>query len=93
MLKFEGKHILITGGPRGLGFEIAKGFVESGAVVSIFDIHEQNLEEAQKYLSGKKGSINTQKIHVADQEEVKAGVRKAEDIAPIDVLINNAGIA
>ena len=47
--KFDGKHALVTGGARGLGFEIAREFIFEGATISIFDINKESIKEVKKY--------------------------------------------
>ena len=91
--RFESKHVLVTGGARGLGFQVASEFIREGAIVTIFDIHEENLKEAKQKLTEGNGKVYVQSVDVSNQEEVKKGVLKAESVAPIEILINNAGIA
>ncbi|MFC2123620.1 SDR family NAD(P)-dependent oxidoreductase [Bacteroidota bacterium] len=91
--KFRNKHVLVTGGARGLGFEIATEFVKAGALVTIFDTHEQNLENARQKLSEGNGKVFVHLVDVSNQDEVKKGITRAESVAPVDILINNAGIA
>ena len=35
--RFAGKHVVVTGGGRGIGFEIARQFGQEGARLTIFD--------------------------------------------------------
>ena len=44
--QFSGKHVLITGGGRGIGFEIARQFGQQGARITIFDNAEDLLADA-----------------------------------------------
>ena len=48
----EGKVALITGGSGGIGFAIAKSFVESGCKVIITGTNEEKLRENCKKLGG-----------------------------------------
>lgn len=91
-LKFKNKHVFITGGARGLGYEIARQFGDAGAMVSLIDYNEKTLNEATKALQETGYQVNPFVLDVSDQEAVKACVDKCEAIAPIDVLVNNAGI-
>ena len=85
--------VLVTGGARGLGFEITRCFLNEGAKVSVFDINEESIQKAKKYLLEHADSVFFHKLDVSNLLEVKNGIREVESVAPLDVLINNAGIA
>jgi 3-oxoacyl-[acyl-carrier protein] reductase len=91
--RFQGKHVLITGGARGIGYEIARHFGFEGAILTLFDYHEANLEQAASQLRNEQISVRTRVVDVSDQEKVIKATEEAESIQPIDILINNAGIA
>jgi 3-oxoacyl-[acyl-carrier protein] reductase len=91
--RFDDKHVLITGGARGIGFEIAKQFSAEGAVVSLVDSHEENLSAAAKQLTGISAAVYSYCIDISYKSSVTDVVAKADAIKPIDILINNAGIA
>lgn len=93
MNRFLNKHVLITGAARGIGFEIARQFAEEGAVVSLLDSNKENLLKAAQYFenTGKKAHIHT--VDVSQRKKVVNAVETAERMQPIDILINNAGIA
>jgi 3-oxoacyl-[acyl-carrier protein] reductase len=91
--RFENKHVLITGAARGIGYEIAKQFIAEGAVVSLVDSHEKNLETASKQLKTAESALYSYCIDISSNTAVTEVVSKADSITPIDVLINNAGIA
>jgi 3-oxoacyl-[acyl-carrier protein] reductase len=91
--RFQNKHVLITGAARGIGFEIAKQFSAEGAVVSLIDYHAENLSAAAKQLTKDESSVYSYCIDISNKASVTEVISKAEAIKPIDVLINNAGIA
>jgi 3-oxoacyl-[acyl-carrier protein] reductase len=91
--RFENKHVLITGAARGIGFEIARQFMDEGATVSLVDYHAGNLAAAAKALSRDNTSVYTYCTDVSNQTEVTNVISQADATQPIDVLINNAGIA
>ncbi|MBD0254594.1 MAG: SDR family oxidoreductase [Cytophagales bacterium] len=91
--RFTGKHVLITGGARGIGFEIARQFAREGAFLTLFDTHAGNLEKAAADLRAGGARVQTYEVDVADLPQVTDAVARAEADAPIEVLINNAGIA
>ncbi|UCF35891.1 MAG: SDR family oxidoreductase [Acidobacteriota bacterium] len=90
--KFKGKHAIVTGGARSIGFEIARQFCAAGAMVSIFDYNQEALEIATTTLTNEGYRVNPFLVDVSDQLQVNLAVDRAEEIAPVDVLVNNAGI-
>ena len=47
----KGRHVLITGGSKGIGKEVAKEFAQRGANVTIFARNPQQLSEARQEIS------------------------------------------
>ena len=91
-MRFVNKHVLVTGAARGIGFEIARHFAEEGAMLTLFDNHEENLVIAKRSLN-EITRIQTHVVDVRSKVQVTKAVERAEQFAPIDVLINNAGVA
>jgi 3-oxoacyl-[acyl-carrier protein] reductase len=91
-MRFVNKHVLITGAARGIGFGIARHFAHEGAILTLFDNHTENLLQAKDGLK----EITRTQTHVVDvrsKARVTEAVEHAEKFAPIDILINNAGVA
>ena len=81
---------IVTGGAQGLGFGIAKRFIESGAEVIIWDIDKELLKSAEKKLNNNKATF--QSVNVANFEDVKKNIDQITAEKKIDILINNAGV-
>ncbi len=85
-----GKVALITGGGSGIGFEIAKCLLLSGAEVIITGRRQNMLEEAQRNLGDKCHFIVNDVTDLSKTEElVDTLITK---YGKIDILINNAGV-
>ncbi len=89
----SGKVALVTGGSKGLGKAMARGFAEAGADVVISSRHENELRAALDEIlqgTGRRG-----RYVVADmrrREDVSRLARTAlEQMGRVDVLVNNAG--
>ncbi len=80
---------LITGGTRGLGRAIATFLQVAGYRVAV--VYCSNDAAAASFRQAT--SIPAYKWDVADFDACRAGVMQVEnDLGPIDILINNAGI-
>ena len=91
--RFSGRHVLITGGARGIGWEIARHFAAEGAVLSLMDYHVENLHVAIDSLTSAGHSAYGYPTDVSKKNSVDEAIGHAERVQPIDILVNNAGIA
>jgi NAD(P)-dependent dehydrogenase (short-subunit alcohol dehydrogenase family) len=82
--------VLVTAGASGIGFEIARAFLASGARVYTCDIDRQALDSAAERLPGVKIGV----CDIGDRASVEEMVvDAAARLEGINVLVNNAGIA
>src|ERR1700738_2826897 len=90
---FKGEVVVVTGGSRGLGLEIAQAFGAAGATVVITARRTQWLHEAAQQLQGQGVIVHAMVCDVADPSSVEQVVGKIlETCGKIDVLVNNAGL-
>lgn len=90
---FQGEVVVVTGGSRGLGLEIAQGFGNAGATVVITARREQWLNEAETILKEQGIAVYTFICDVANLASVEQLVtRTLETCGKIDILVNNAGL-
>jgi 3-oxoacyl-[acyl-carrier protein] reductase len=86
---FTGSSVLVTGGAQGIGFELARYFVDAGATVSVLDRDADTLESAWDGVDG----VRRVAVDVADTAAVARAVADVVEWAGgIDVAVNNAGI-
>lgn len=87
--RLKGKRIIVTGGGRGLGFAMAKRFVEEGAEVLIAGRNEETLKNSASEIGCKYLRLDVQKV-----ESFQEFFDKAESyLGKINCLVNNAGIS
>ena len=65
----EGKAVLVTGGSRGLGFEITRALLEQNARVSICGRKQEGLDQAKAELAAQDHLLAV-RAHVAKEEDV-----------------------
>ncbi|KAF4312595.1 hypothetical protein SLS57_011648 [Botryosphaeria dothidea] len=98
MAKFTlpGKVAVVTGGGRGLGFNMAQALSEVGVRgIAIMDVQKQLGEEAARELSEQTGvDVRFYQVDVRDGGAINQAVTDIVDhFGSIDVLLNAAGIA
>ncbi|MDE7218085.1 MAG: glucose 1-dehydrogenase [Oscillospiraceae bacterium] len=90
-----GKTAFVTGGSRGIGRAIVRQLAAEGYAVGINYLQSEGLaEELAAEIREQGGRALAVRADVADREAVTAAIREAERaIGPVDLLVNNAGIA
>lgn len=89
-----GKTAVVTGGTRGIGFAIAKKFLENGANVAIAGSRQETVEKALAQLSEYEGRVMGIWPNLCSPEEVAAAFASVKErFGSLDILANNAGIS
>jgi NAD(P)-dependent dehydrogenase (short-subunit alcohol dehydrogenase family) len=93
-LQLTGKHVLITGGSRGIGLACAQAFLKEGARVSLAARTPAHLESAAAHFLAEGHTVGT---HAADLGDARAALDMVDaaqaSSGPIDILVNSAGAA
>ncbi len=90
--KLKDRVAIVTGGAAGIGFAVAKLFLEEGAIVAICDIRADKVHSAVNALRPL-GQVRGFTVDIAKKdmcEKMAADVKAT--FGRIDILINNAGI-
>ncbi|NVE93754.1 SDR family oxidoreductase [Altererythrobacter lutimaris] len=94
-IDMSGKSVLITGTSTGFGRLMAEDYARKGAKVfaTMRNLPRPEADELEALAANEGLDITVIEIDVTDEEQVAAGVAKAEALneGAIDVLINNAG--
>ena len=92
-IAFTGRTVLITGGSRGLGLELARLFAAEGANLVLIARDAEKLSQAARELESHGTRTFTYPCDITDSVQVRQAVAAVvEQVGHIDVLINNAGI-
>lgn len=93
LFSLEGRTALVTGGSRGIGEMIARGFIEYGAKVYISSRKAGVCEEVAAELS-KRGECIAVPMDISTVDGCRALAAEIEKREPkLDILVNNAGAA
>lgn len=93
LFDLKGKRALVTGASHGLGMAMAKGLADAGAELIVNGTSPDRMEKAVKEYESEGHTVHSFIFDVTDEEAVIEHVEKIEnEIGPIDILINNAGI-
>src|SRR5947209_5311181 len=92
-MKLEGRVALVTGASQGIGHACALELAREGATVAVAARNQQRLDELVAQIAAAGGKASAFVIDVADEEQVKSGIKSAlGQFGKIDILVNNAGI-
>ena len=88
----SGKVVVVTGGSRGIGRAIAGRLAECGAHVAVVARDQVRVSSAAAELAGSGNKLGIG-ADISSADEAAAMIAKVEDeLGPIDVLVNNAGV-
>jgi len=93
MKDLSGKNVLITGGARGMGLEMALQFAQRGARIVLADRDAAALPEARAAVEVLNATAWAWPVDVADPPSIVAlRERVRSEVGALDVLVNNAGV-
>jgi 3-oxoacyl-[acyl-carrier protein] reductase len=94
-LDLSGHVALVTGASRGIGAAVARALAEAGAAVAVnYRERAAEADEVQAAINAKGGRAMAVAADVSQAASVAALVEQVTSgLGPIDILINNAGVA
>jgi NAD(P)-dependent dehydrogenase (short-subunit alcohol dehydrogenase family) len=91
-MNLKDKVVLITGAGSGLGKALAVAAGQVGAKVICAGRRKDKIQQTADEVNKVGGMGTAVEMDVTDLKSVEKGLKMAEKVGPIDVLINNAGI-
>lgn len=90
----EGKVAIVTGGTRGIGYEIVRTFKENKAEVILFGSKEESVNKAIESLKAEGIEVSGYWPNLNNYEEIEKTFSEIkEKYGHIDILVNNAGVS
>ncbi len=94
LFDLSGKTALVTGGSRGLGFQLAEALGEAGARLFLTSRKAADLQEAVDQLRKKGIVVDCMAADCADPAQIEKLAQQAlATLGHVDILVNNAGAA
>ncbi|RZB40945.1 adh short, KR, NAD binding 10, and/or Epimerase domain containing protein [Asbolus verrucosus] len=94
MDRWVGKVAVVTGASSGIGAAIAEQLVDNGLQVVGVARRVDLIEQHAQRLADKKGRLHPYKADVSKEDEIVAAFKWIEEnLGPVHVLINNAGVS
>jgi hypothetical protein len=92
-MKLKDKVAIVTGAAKGIGWGIAKVFLQEGAKVAVVDWDEKTGKQTVETFRQEGGEAIFIECDVSNERQVKSMVEKAvEAFDRLDILVNNAGV-
>jgi 2-deoxy-D-gluconate 3-dehydrogenase len=93
LFDLAGRTALVTGGGSGLGKRFAQTLARAGATVILAGRRREPLESCAEEIRSADAVAHWVQLDVSSAQSVAAAFEVMERIGPVDVVVNNAGIA
>lgn len=94
LFDFSGKVALVTGGSRGLGYQMVKAFAERGADIIVASRKLDNCEKVADEVRALGRRALAHSAHCGRWDEIDAMIARVyAEFGRIDILVNNAGMS
>ena len=93
LFDLSGKTAIVTGASAGLGYRFAWTLARAGAKVIATARSIEKLEKLAEKIESVDGKCYVETLDMRDREAIRECVARCEGDEPIDIVVNNAGIA
>ena len=95
LFDLTGRVALVTGSSRGIGSALARALADAGATVVLNGVNEERLKDAAAAMAADfpPGRVHSIAFDVTDDDAAARSIRWIEEnVGPLEILVNNAGI-
>src|SRR5687767_15028745 len=95
LFDLTGRVALVTGSSRGIGNALARALADAGATVVLNGVNAERLKDAAAAMAAEyaPGRVHSVAFDVTKDSEAARGVAWVEEnVGPLEILVNNAGI-
>ena len=86
-MDITGASAVVTGGASGIGAAVARALAQRGAKVVVADLQEEKGKQVAEEIGGRFARVD-----VTNTEQITGAVDLAQELGPLRVLVNSAGI-
>src|ERR1041385_6402557 len=87
----EPRSVLITGASAGIGEALARAYAAPGVTLALTGRHEGRLKDVELACRNAGAQVYTAVLDVSDEQAVRTFVESVDGLAPLDLVIANAG--
>lgn len=87
------RHIVITGASSGIGAALAKHYASTGIMLQLQGRNRERLEQVAEACRNQNATVHTQLADVTDAATMHSWLTGVDTMAPVDLVIANAGIS
>jgi 3-oxoacyl-[acyl-carrier protein] reductase len=92
-MRFQGQTAIVSGGAGGLGSPIVRRLASEGAHTFIFDVDEEEAQDAADELIAEGLTVSWKQVDVTSEDSVRNGIEAvAAETGRLDITVNSAGI-
>ena len=93
-MSLKGKVAVVTGGGSGMGQATCVQLARDGAAIAVWDLNEAGAQETVKKITEEGGQAIAVQADVSSKQSVLAATQRTrQELGPITILVNNAGIS
>ena len=88
----EYKHVLITGASSGVGSGLCSAYAKAGVRIVMVSRSAENMQQVAEHCRKAGADVVVEEMDVADAAGMEDVIKRAETVAPLDLVISNAGL-